>query len=60
MVECVIQGGDQSEGGETPMTQRAKHQRRAKTHEDDADVLNAVPGEQTLEVVLHQRVEHSE
>ena len=37
-----------------------KHQGRAQAHENDADVFDAVIGEQPLEVVFHQRVEHAE
>ena len=45
-------GGRQSVGGE--------RQRQAEADEDDADVLDRVVGEQALQVVLHQRVEHAE
>ena len=37
-----------------------KHQRCAKSHQDDPDVLNAVISEQALEVVLHQRIENAQ
>ena len=57
MVEGVIEGCNESKRGEICLPQRAKHERGAEAHEDDADILNAVPGEQALEIVLHQRIE---
>ena len=60
MVEGVIETSDQSERGQIRLAQRAKHQRRAEADKNDADILDAVPREQALEVVLHQRVEHSQ
>ena len=42
------------------MSNDLKRQREPKSNEDDADVLDGVVGEQALEVVLHQRVEHAE
>ena len=41
------------------MPQGAEHQRGAEAHHDDADVFDAVIGQQPLEVVLLQRVEHA-
>ena len=38
----------------------AEAERETQADEDDADVLDRVIGEQPLEVVLHQRVEHAE
>ncbi len=35
-------------------------ERQAEADEDDADVLDRVVGEQPLQVVLHQRIEHAE
>ena len=35
-------------------------ERQAEADEDDADVLDRVVGEQALQVVLHQRVQHAE
>ena len=35
-------------------------ERQAEADEDDADVLDRVIGEQALQIVLHQRVEHAE
>ena len=45
-------GGVQAVGDE--------RQRQAEADEDDADVLHRVVGEQALQVMLHQRVEHAE
>ena len=36
-----------------------KREREAEADEDDADVLDRVIGEQPLQIVLHQRVEHA-
>ena len=36
-----------------------EHQRRAQAHENDADVFDAVIGQQPLKVVFHQGVEHA-
>ena len=38
----------------------AKRQCEAEPDEDDPDVLDRVIGEQTLQIMLHQRVEHAE
>ena len=38
---------------------RLEREREAEADEDDADVLDRAVGEQALEVVLHQRVEHA-
>ena len=35
-------------------------QRQAEADEDDADVLDRVIGEQALQIVLHQRIQHAE
>ena len=32
----------------------------AQPEEDDADVLDAVIGEEPFEIVLHQRIQHTE
>ena len=36
---------------------RLEGERQAEAHDDDADILDAVVGEQALQVVLHQRVQ---
>ena len=38
---------------------RLEGQRQPKADEDDADILHRVIGEQPLEIVLHQRIEHA-
>ena len=38
---------------------RLKGQRQPKPDEDNADILHRVVGEQPLEIVLHERVEHA-
>ena len=42
------------------MSERPEQQRRAEAHQNDADVLDAVVGQQPLEVVLHQRIEDAQ
>ena len=37
-----------------------KHQRCAEAHQDDADVFDAVIGQQPFQVVLHQGIQHAE
>ena len=39
---------------------RLECEREAEADEDDADILDRVIGEQALEVVLHQCIEHAE
>ena len=60
VVEHVEQrrGQRQRRAGGQPVG--AERQRQAEADEDDADVLDRVVGEQPLQVVLHQRVEHAE
>ena len=38
---------------------RLERQREAKPDIDNADVLHRVVGEQALEIVLHQRIQHA-
>ena len=45
-------------GGGKPVG--AERQRQTEADEDDADVLHRVVGEQPLQVVLHQRVQHAQ
>ncbi len=60
MVQRVIEAGDQRQCGQARVSQRPEHQRRAEAHENDADVLNAVIGQESLQVVLHKRVQDSQ
>jgi hypothetical protein len=39
---------------------RREGERQPEADEDDADVLDRVIGEQTLQVVLHQRAQHAQ
>ena len=38
---------------------RLERERKAKSDEDDADVFHRVIGQQPLEIVLHERIEHA-
>ena len=60
MVEGVQQAGRQGQRGNRGHAERAERQREPKPNENDADVLDRVVGEQSLEVVLHQSVENAE
>ncbi len=60
MVQHVIETGGHADRGERRMTTRERHHPGTHTEQDDADVFDAVIGEEALEVVLHQRIEHAE
>ena len=60
VVQRVVKPGDQRDGGQVGVAQRAKHQRRAEPDQDDSDVLDAVVRKQALEVMFHQRIEHAQ
>ena len=60
MVERVQQSGRHRQRRGRRHAEHLERQREAKSNEDDADVLDRMVGEQALEVVLHQRVEHAE
>ena len=60
MVECVVEAGDEPQGRQARETVALKHESRAHAEENDPHVLDRVIGEQPLQVVLHQRVEHTE
>ena len=53
VIDGVIQPGDQRQRGQRGMAGMQEHQRGAQAHENDADVFDAVIGQQTLEVVFH-------
>ena len=60
VVDRVIQAADDAQGGERRQPVALEHQARPDPDEDDADVLDRVKGEQPLEIVLHEGVEHPE
>ena len=51
------QAGGKPNRGDLAAAVRQPNHARPETEQDDADVLDAVVREQTLEIVLHQRVE---
>ena len=57
MVEDVQQAGGQRQRGDRRHDESLESKRKPEADVNDADVLDRVVGEQTLEVVLHQRVE---
>ena len=59
MIEDVQQGGGERERRREQHAVRLEGEREAEPDEDDADVLHRVIGEQPLEIVLHQRIEHA-
>src|SRR5450432_1581695 len=56
----MVQGADDGDGRQIEMPQRAEHERGAETHDDDADVFDAVVGQETLEIVLLKRVQNTD
>ena len=60
VIDRVVQPGGQGQRGEHRVAGVQEHQRRANAHQDDPDILDAVIGEQALEVVLHERIEHAQ
>ncbi len=59
VIEDVEEGRSQRERRRGRHLVRLEGERQAKADEDDADVLHRVIGEQALEVVLHQGVQHA-
>ena len=57
VIERVVKPGDQGQGSQVRISERVKHQRRAEPNQDDADVLDAMVGQQALQIVFHQRIE---
>ena len=60
VVEGVIHPGNQTQRRQTRMAGVQKNQRRSQPHENDADVLDAVIGQQPFQVVFHQGVKHAQ
>ena len=59
VVEDVQQRGGEGDRRPGRVALGGEEDRRAEAERDDADVLDRVEGEQALEVVLHERVEHA-
>ena len=59
MVEDVQQGGGHRQRGGQGHAMGLEREREPEADEDDPDILDRVIGEQPLEVMLHQRVEHA-
>ena len=59
MIEHVQQAGRERERSRPRHSVRLEGERKAKSDENDPDVLNRVVREQPLEVVLHQCVKHA-
>src|SRR5207237_261674 len=60
VIEHVEDGRGQRKGGRGLQPARLEGEREPEPDEDDSDVLDRVIGEQALEVMLHERVEHAE
>ena len=60
MIEYVKQRRGHRQRSGTSHVVGTKRQRQPEADEDDADVLDRVIGEQALEIVLHQRMQHAE
>ena len=59
MIEDVEQRGGEGERRGGRHAVRLEGEREAEADEDDADILDRVIGEQPLQIVLHQRIEHA-
>ena len=57
VVDEVIQTTDKPGGNQRGLIQRQTGDARAKTEQDNADIFERVVRQQTLDVVLHQRVQ---
>ena len=60
VVDRVVQPADEAQRGQRHQPVAVEDQPSADAHQDDADVLHRVIGQQPLEVVLHQRIEHAQ
>ena len=60
MVDGVVETAHEAQHGQRGKPVAQEHHPRPHADEDDADVLDGVIREQALEVVLHQRVEHTQ
>jgi len=60
MVEHVEQRGGERQGSRDIHVVCPERQGEAETNEDDPDILDGVIGEQPLEIVLHQGIEHAD
>src|SRR6266481_3328466 len=59
MIEYVQQGRGERESGGKLHAVRLEGERQPKPDEDNADILDRVISEETLEIVLHERIEHA-
>ncbi len=60
MVEHVEERGGERKRGRDVHAVGTEREREPEADEDDADVLDRMIGEQPLEIVLHERIEHAE
>src|SRR3974390_1129367 len=59
MIEDVEEPGGERKCGRPGHAVSLEGEAEAKSDEDDADILHRVIGEQPLEIMLHQGVEHA-
>src|ERR1700751_2346530 len=59
MVEDVKERRSESECGGKHHAMRLERECEAEANENDADILYRVVGEKPLEIVLHQRIQHT-
>ena len=59
MIEHVQKAGRQRQSRGKRHAVRLERKRQAEADEDDSDVLHRMIGEQPLEIVLHQGIEHA-
>src|SRR5260370_35007499 len=60
MIQSVKHRSDQGYSGEQRMPRHAEDQSSTQPHENDANVLDAVVGQEPFEIVLHQGVQDAE
>ena len=60
VVERVVERGDQGKHAGCRVAETDEHHGHPQAEQDDADVLDRVVGEQALQVVLHEGVQHAE
>ena len=60
VIDRVVQPGNERHGPQQRVVGMLEHQRCAKAHQDDADVFDTVIGQQTFEIMVHQRVKHAQ
>ncbi len=59
MVQGVEQARDEGYSSQLWIAPCTEHHGSSQAKEDDADILNAVVGQQSLQIVLHERIQNT-